>query len=67
MAVRQGVRLLADFRDTGRNRMMRVAYMIAGFSEKGHGNDGMVLLENDLRDIPPIPDYIKTVIRVAWS
>jgi FkbH-like protein len=67
MAAEQGVRLLADFRDTGRNRMMRVTYMVAGFSEKAQRGDGMVLLENDLADIPPIPDYVKTVIRVAWS
>ncbi len=67
MSAEQGVRLLADFRDTGRNRMMRVTYMVAGFSEKEQCDDGMILLENDLTDIPPIPDYIETVIRVAWS
>jgi FkbH-like protein len=62
----KGVRLLADFRDTGRNRMMRAAYMVAGFTEKEHGNDGTVLLENDLTHTPPMPDYLKTVSNVDW-
>ncbi len=63
----QGVRLLADFRETPRNRAMYIAYAFAGFAERETQADGMVLLENELTDIPPIPDYLETDIRVDWS
>lgn len=66
-AKENGVRLVADFRDTGRNRMMRAAYMVAGFVEKERREDGMVLLENDLKDVPPLPDHLKIVTNVDWS
>jgi len=62
-----GVHLLADFRDTGRNRMMRVTYMVAGFAERRRGDDGMMLLENDLSGVGPLPDYLKTIVNVDWS
>jgi len=62
-----GVRLTADFNDTGRNRMMRIAYMVAGFVEKKPQINGVTLLENDLTDIPPVPDYCKTISKVSWS
>lgn len=61
------VRLTADFRDTGRNRMMRIAYMVAGFSEKEQHEDGTTLLENDLTEVPPIPNYCKIISKVLWS
>jgi len=61
------VRLTADFNDTGRNRMMRIAYMVAGFVEKQAQENGLALLENDLTDIPPVPDYCKTINNVSWS
>jgi FkbH-like protein len=62
-----GVRLTAEFRDTGRNRMMRIAYMVAGFSEKEKQDDGLTLLENDLTDVPSIPNYCKITSNVSWS
>jgi FkbH-like protein len=62
-----GVRLTADFNDTGRNRMMRISYMVAGFVEKEQRDNGITLLENDLTDIPPVPDYCKTISKVSWS
>ena len=62
-----GVRLVADFRDTGRNRMMRAAYMVAGFSETKKLDNGLVLLENDLEDIPPLPDYLEIIVNVDWG
>ena len=61
-----GVRLLADFRDTGRNRMMRVTYMVAGFAETGQCTDDMTILENDLVDVPPIPEYLDVRANVSW-
>jgi FkbH-like protein len=63
----RGVRLLADFRETSRNRMMYITYAFAGFAEQSKPADGMALLENDLTDIPPSPDYLKTVVKVDWS
>jgi len=62
-----GVRLTAEFRDTGRNRMMRIAYMVAGFSEKEQHDDGITLLENDLTDVPSIPNYCKIISKASWS
>jgi len=66
-AKERGVQLMADFRDTGRNRMMYITYAFAGFSEKAKQDDGMVLLENQLTDIPPCPDYLETNVNVDWS
>ena len=63
----QNVRLLADFRETPRNRMMYISYAFAGFNEIGKQDDGMSLLENDLTNIPPSPDYLETIINVDWS
>ncbi len=63
----RGVRLLADFRETSRNRMMRIAYAFAGFAEKEGLKDNMMVLENDLTDIPPTPDYVTTAVKTDWS
>ncbi len=52
-----GVRLLADFRATDRNRMMYVTYKFAGFSEVGE-SDGLAVLEADLSSIPELPRYL---------
>lgn len=66
-AKERGVRLLADFRDTGHNRMMRMAYMVAGFAEHSQRADGASILENDLTDVPPLPDFLKIQVNVDWS
>lgn len=61
-AKERGKRFVADFRDTGRNRLMKVAYRFAGFREvkAGDVNDSAeaVLLEHDLVRVPPIPAYV---------
>jgi FkbH-like protein len=62
-----GVKLLADFRDTGHNRMMRVTYMVAGFAEREKREDGMEVLENDLTDVPPLPGFLEIRVNVNWS
>ena len=62
-----GVRLLADFRDTGHNRMMRLAYMVAGFAELAQGADGFAVLENNLTDVPSLPDFLEIRKNVNWS
>jgi FkbH-like protein len=62
-----GVGLLADFRDTGHNRMMRVTYMVSGFAEQAQRDDGFIILENDLTDVPALPDFLDIRINVNWS
>lgn len=53
-----GVRLLADFRATDKNRMMYVTYRFAGFSEIGE-EDGVSQLEADLQNVPALPRYLR--------
>jgi FkbH-like protein len=55
-----GVVLQAEFRDTGRNRAMRVAYRFAGFQEVERRGE-LSLFEHRLDSIPPVPDYVKVV------
>lgn len=52
-----GVRLLADFRATERNRMMYITYKFAGFGDVSE-TDGVMLLEADLTRIPDLPTYL---------
>lgn len=52
-----GVRLRAEFRDTGRNRVMNVTYRFAGFRPVG-GAGGVAIFEHDLKQIPAVPDYV---------
>lgn len=52
------VRLRADLVETGRNRMMQIAYGFAGFSETGRNGD-QVILEADLSAIQPCPAYVR--------
>lgn len=53
-----GVRLLADFRATERNRMMYITYKFAGFSDATE-TDGVMSLEADLTRIPDLPTYLQ--------
>lgn len=57
MARRRGVRLRAEFVETGRNRIMYITYRFAGFREIQKGETG-VLLEADPGRTPAQPDYI---------
>jgi FkbH-like protein len=63
----RGARLTADFLDTGHNRMMRATYMVSGFTEEAQRSDGITVLENDLTDVPPLPDFLDIQINVNWS
>lgn len=63
----RGVRLRADFKETDRNRAMYITYAFAGFKEIDRDASGTILMENDLRDIPPTPDYLKLNLTVDWS
>jgi len=61
-AQQAATKVLADFRHTGRNRMMYVTYKFANFRELQKDEDGYVLLENDLSVIQRFPDYAKISI-----
>jgi FkbH-like protein len=50
--------LRAHFIPNGRNRMMYVTYKLGGFNEV-EKQDDLVILENDLRQIQPFPDYVQ--------
>ncbi len=63
-AHRAGVRLLAELIPNDRNRMMLVAYRFARFAEIGV-EQGVTILEGDLTDIPPHPEYIDVRV-VDW-
>jgi FkbH-like protein len=56
-------KLRADFRDTGRNRMMHIAFKFAGFRNFGFGPQDEIILENDLSAINSSPPYMKVLIR----
>jgi FkbH-like protein len=62
-AAAAGVRLLADFRATDRNRMMYITYKFAGFSEVSE-LEGCALLEADLSAIPDLPAYL--LLQSSW-
>ena len=65
-AKRNNKRLLADFRDTGRNRMMQICFRFAGFKEKSSDGNGNYVLEHDLENIQDFPDYIEISTNVKW-
>jgi FkbH-like protein len=59
-AKKAGVRLRADFVETGRNRVMQVTYAFAGFVEVAR--DGAeVTLESDLADVQAPAGYVRVV------
>jgi FkbH-like protein len=53
-----GVRLRAEFKPNGRNRMMEVTYRFGGFREvEKHGD--VVIYEHGLESIQPFPEYVR--------
>jgi len=61
LARQAGVRLLAEFVPTPRNRMMYVAYRFAGFEEFEQRGQVQVL-EGDLSRVQPPPTYIELLV-----
>jgi FkbH-like protein len=61
LAKEKKVRLQADFVPNGRNRVMNITYRFAGFSEIERAGDCLVL-ESDLTNLQPFPDYVKVRI-----
>ena len=62
-AKRAKKRLRADFRNTGRNRMMYTTFKFAGFKEIQTDEYGKKLLENDLSLIQEFPPYIRVIVQ----
>jgi predicted enzyme involved in methoxymalonyl-ACP biosynthesis len=62
MARDAGVRLMAEFVPTERNRMMYVTYKFAGFGEVEKRGD-LVLLAHDLREIQALPNYVQVEVQ----
>lgn len=61
-ALANGKRMLADLKDTGKNRMMYVTFTFSNFREVFNDGKGTLVLENDLTNIPPWPSYINVQI-----
>ena len=61
LAKEAGVALRADFKSTDRNRMMRITYRFAGFTEVETRGEVSVL-EHDLETIQPFPEYVQVEI-----
>jgi FkbH-like protein len=57
-AKKAGVCLRAEFVPNGRNRMMYITYKFTGFREVRE-EGGLIVLENDLTQIQPLPDYLQ--------
>lgn len=58
-AKKAGKPLLADFRQTDRNRQMYIAYKFGNFREIKNDGAGNIVFENDLSFIQAYPPYIK--------
>ncbi|MBN3884991.1 MAG: HAD-IIIC family phosphatase [Nostoc sp.] len=61
LAKNNNVRLQAEFVSNNRNRMMYISYKFAGFQEIDQSGD-LLILENELTRIQPIPEYIKVKV-----
>ena len=57
--------LLANFRDTGRNRIMNVSYRFAGFTQKSADGNGGYVLEHTLDHIQAYPQYVNLYTNVT--
>ncbi len=53
-----GVALRAEFVTNDRNRMMYMTYKFNGFQETGPAQDGRLVLDNDLSQIPEFPNCL---------
>jgi len=61
LAKAKGVRLLAEFVSTDRNRMMYITYAFSGFKQIKEDGD-FIVFENDFSNIIGFPDYVKVNI-----
>lgn len=65
-AAEAGVRFLADFVHTERNRIMFVMYRFAGLRQLGDDRGGL-LLEADLSTRSPVPAHVRIHDDVVWT
>ncbi|MEM6806552.1 MAG: HAD-IIIC family phosphatase, partial [Bacteroidota bacterium] len=57
-ARKSGKKLLADFKQTDRNKRMYAAYRFANFKELSNDGNGNIVMESDLTMIQDFPHYI---------
>jgi FkbH-like protein len=62
LARHSGVRLRAEFRPNGRNRLMFVSYKFCGFEVIERRQD-LLILEHNLQRIQPFPDWLEIRIQ----
>lgn len=61
LAKQNGCRLTANFKDTGKNRMMYLAYKFASFKETGECEEDCQVMEHGLREDAQIPSYLRII------
>lgn len=61
-AKKSGRRVRADFRHTGRNRMMYATFKFDNFKEVMEDESGTIVLENNLAKIQGFPPYINVTL-----
>jgi FkbH-like protein len=62
-AKKSGKKVSADFRHTGKNRMMYATFKFANFKESLVDESGTIVLEKDLSSIQEYPPYINITIK----
>jgi hypothetical protein len=62
-AKKEGKKVRADFKHTGRNRMMYATFKFSNFKEAMTDSGGTIVMENDLENIQEFPAYVNLTIR----
>jgi FkbH-like protein len=62
-AKKEGKKVRADFKHTGRNRMMYATFKFSNFKEAMTDSGGTIVMENDLENIQEYPAYVNLTIR----
>lgn len=63
MARKKGKKVRADFKHTGRNRVMFVTFKFADFKEIQSPESGTLLFENELTSIQEFPPYVNVTVK----
>ena len=68
MASNVSVKLTAEFKHTGKNRIMYVTLKFANFIESGEqDNNGLVILNNDFMVLNATPKFINLLTEKEWN
>ena len=62
-AKKAGKKIKADFKHTGRNRVMYTTFKFANFKEILAAKSGMIVMENDLSFIQKFPSYVNVTVQ----